>query len=338
MRPPFIHLSLPQSLIPGWLRDKVPPLIRECLKTHDAIPKKDQVAHLPTEGDVPYLEIKSQWAWSLHLQVNPRNNTSEQHNLFYHAWLHDHLEEDRLGNTAYPLIGLFPTNYNDEATLERLIRTGDKFASQDDVAFIGINELKWADQHVHKEIQVFPDGCKFESWNIGGDMARFYLGEPHQVLVHSFYAVAVDLVRRRVNVSLVSIVAKPLEDALAKFFNPPGPAQGKRKLPTLPDLHKFFGELHGRTKGFGHVLDLLKFLLTQEKPVEWACAACTTRSPEGEPACITCGRPRNGYESEAEYLALKNDRERKMYLKLRLPESGMTPSDIAAVLAAQRDD
>jgi len=239
------------------------------------------------------------------LEPTPPSQSQEQyqqqHNLFYHAWLHDDLAEDRVGAIKYPLIGLFPTTEGGEATLAHLIRTGD------DVAFIGINELKWADQHVHKESYTV-HGCKLEDWNMGTDQARFYLGQPNDVLVHSFYAVAVDLDLRRVNVSLVSIVAKPLEAELTKCA----------ELPTMPDLHKFFEGL----KEFGHVLDLL----TQEKP--WsACAACTTRSPEGEPACITCGRPRNGYKSEAEYLALKNDAEREMYLKLRAPPSGMAAPD-----------
>lgn len=52
-------------------------------------------------------------------------------------------QQGRLGAVSYPLIGVFP---NDSAN----------FIGEDDVQWIGIGKLKWAEQHVHLGKSEFP--------------------------------------------------------------------------------------------------------------------------------------------------------------------------------------
>merc|ERR1711964_380210 len=89
------------------------------------------------------------------------------------------------GAQAYPLIGMFPIQ--------------DNVTVMNDVRYAGIQELKWADQHIHREGNGF---------RLGSDQARFHIDLAHPV--HSFYALAVDLASRRVDVSLICIVDAPL--------------------------------------------------------------------------------------------------------------------------------
>merc|ERR1711964_606885 len=145
--------------------------------------------------------------------------------LLYQGWLFDERSLNRYGGAqAYPLIGMFPIQ--------------DNVTVMNDVRYAGIQELKWADQHIHREGNGF---------RLGSDQARFHidLAQP----VHSFYALAVDLASRRVDVSLICIVDAPvgvdhpIEEYLTEQGTPKTVEELKRFIAAMDCLDVLIGAI-----------------------------------------------------------------------------------------------
>ncbi|ELR16822.1 uncharacterized protein ACA1_383540 [Acanthamoeba castellanii str. Neff] len=138
--------------------------------------------------------------WQLRVQVSQRLPGSADHyNLFYQGWLfaNDVLEEGRQGVSRWPLIGLFaPKN---------LARP----PGEEDVAHVGIDRLKPADQHTHLVQETLDlDGFQLElkDWHMGSDMAQFVVVEEARD-VSVAWAVCVDLDKLRCEVTLLFLVS-----------------------------------------------------------------------------------------------------------------------------------
>lgn len=80
-------------------------------------------------------------------------------------------------------------------------------------------------------------------WHCGTDMARFYIDASKNV--HSFYAMAVDLPRKRVDVSLISILAVPLEDQVERVIKRCFPDNLLGEPHSMEELSAFITELQG---------------------------------------------------------------------------------------------
>ena len=171
------------------------------------------------------------------------------HNLFFQGRLFEHVPADpkRQGAVKYPLIGLFDavgvsTPADRKSGSDTSSSGNAKSTPQLDPAWIGIDELRWADQHVHK-VDLY-DGetliADSADFHFGSDMARFagaLRARAHHVLHGSDssctravsthvacargWAVCLDLSDQRENgpsldVTLLLIVAPELEDAIER--------------------------------------------------------------------------------------------------------------------------
>jgi hypothetical protein len=103
-------------------------------------------------------------------------------------------DPNRLGAVSYPLIGIFP-------------EMGEIKVDESDVAYVGVNILKWAEQHVHL---VDIDSM----WHFGPDMAKFKI-DPEAEIV-SFWVVMIDLSAFKINYTYTMIVRPDKEDQLEK--------------------------------------------------------------------------------------------------------------------------
>jgi hypothetical protein len=119
------------------------------LRHQSLIDRDSRVADLPAVVDWSNIQ------WSYHIKVSTRVFDEVECNLFHHGFLFQHHSLATLNSAvAYPLVGWF-----DSAGIISVV-------SDSEPAGIGLDSLKWAEQHVH-----CVDGD--ENLRFGTDMARF---------------------------------------------------------------------------------------------------------------------------------------------------------------------
>lgn len=212
------------------LKGKIERAVADALSLQENIPLHQRVAKLPESSAVNLQDFR----WTFHLQISSHVYGEMCFNLFYHGQLFHSIANDtaRLGNVKWPLIGLFDCNQGIFPTL-----------GSEDVADIGWEGLKWADQHVHR---MMVGG----EWHFGSDMARFMI-DPDASCA-STLAVCVDLEDKVCDVTRLIIINGELEN---------GVDTAAMKADCDPfDVPKFLGHL-ASTKLPTNVLQEIQSLL-----------------------------------------------------------------------------
>jgi hypothetical protein len=103
-------------------------------------------------------------------------------------------EQNRQGAISYPLVGIYP----DKASVSSIQ------VQDNQVEYVGLNRLKWAEQHVHLvDIDTM--------WHFGPDMAKFQVDSESACI--SFWAMIVDLNSCMINCTYTIILRGDLESS-----------------------------------------------------------------------------------------------------------------------------
>eukprot|EP01083_Nonionella_stella_P262538 892634_1 len=206
---PLIY-SRPLSKVPKSLMNSIDSHIKSVLEENDRIPKDKQFANLPKAGSLPPINSDS-WHIEAFLQVAPHPfidpDESEQirrkRNMMYHGWLfQDLVKTDSINEMKFPLVGM----------VDPIIGIDfDAYEGESDVAIIGHNRLKWADQHIHK-LSADSD------WLLGSDMARFYVNSGDAIAGGWVVAVDASGARPKINLTFLCIVRPDLEDGITRIL------------------------------------------------------------------------------------------------------------------------
>jgi hypothetical protein len=136
--------------------------------------------------------------------------TRQTYNAMFQGWLfEEHLQNnpEALGASKWPLIGIYSGH-------------GVEVKQDHDPAWIGLNRLAPADQHVHTDGESIEiDGFMLEpEWQFGSDMAKFVLSNTAEGTPHSGWIACVDLETNRVKLVFAILTEQKDQDLIDKHL------------------------------------------------------------------------------------------------------------------------
>ena len=143
-------------------------------------------------------------------------------NVMLQGWLHNEIDKERLGATAWPLVGLLEEKAVNMKPGGNFPGVSGAFSETEAIGVFSsekLQGLKPSDQHVHKTVEVLNlDGFEInmEDWNYGSDMSRIQTAPANSA---SGIVVSVDLASNRVCLAyfLVLPVGDPSDAAKVAF-------------------------------------------------------------------------------------------------------------------------
>jgi hypothetical protein len=190
-------IQLPQDKIDNNFKSLIFNHINNAIEMNNSMLATHRLAKLPNDP----IEFNSiQWFYDFQLSSRIYDSV-ETCNLFYHGRLFKEFPQSkRLGANAYPLIGL----YDSQGIV-------DPEGKSSDAAWIGRNNLKWADQHVHN----VNNDINNPDYHLGSDMAKFCINESEELI--TLQAVCFNPENRECLISEIIIVHPDLEAAVERL-------------------------------------------------------------------------------------------------------------------------